>query len=448
MIKLKVLAVLAFAIAFPKTGSAIEVAFEKDARVPLVYLNVAVKAGTVTDPEGKSGITNFMGEMLLRGTKARTKEQIDLELDQMGARLAVETRAEALILRGAVVKSQLKPFLDLLTDIATQPSFPEREIVKLKSEIVSGILEELGRDSSLASRHFNAFLFEGHPYGKSVLGNTKEVQGLTRDELSAHYDRLFRDSQLLVVGAGDAEFGVINTWATELAKVRPGGTAVSKAAPPKPSTKRRLLIIDKPDRTQTTAVGGQIGLRMTDPDFFPLYLGNHAFGGGSFSARMMVEIRVKRGWSYGAYSYFRHGLRPRSWQFSNQSQTAATADALALLVKMTEEVKAKGITKEEFAFAQESLVNSAGFMFDTPTERVDLKLLERTIDLPDGFMKNFGPELKKVKLEQVNAAFQRFLKPETLSFTVVATAKDMKAPLAKAAGVPESEVQVVPYTQQ
>src|SRR5581483_4258277 len=104
---------------------------------------------------------NFMGEMLLRGTKSKTKEQIDLALDQMGARLEVEARAEALILRGSVLASQLDPFLKLVSEIVTEPSFPENEIRKLKSEIVSGILEELGNDSGLASRRFNTFLFRG-----------------------------------------------------------------------------------------------------------------------------------------------------------------------------------------------------------------------------------------------------------------------------------------------
>lgn len=430
------------------SAQAVEVAFENDASLPLVYLNVAVKTGSVTDPKGQSGVTNFMGEMLLRGTQPRTKEQIDLELDRMGAQLAVETRAEALILRGAVLAKELDSFLKLLSDLVTQPSFPEHEIKKLKSEVVSGILEELGRDQSLATRKFTQFLFQGHPYGNPILGTIKDVEKLSRDQIQAHYNKLFRDAMLLVVGSGDASKGTIQDWAESLGEARPGSEEIGKVAAPKPVTQRRLLIVDKPDRTQTQIDAGQIGVRMTDDQFFPLYLANHAFGGGSFSARMMVEIRVKRGWSYGAYSYFRHGTQPRSWNLHLFPAAKDTPAALEYSLKMVEELKAKGLNQAEFEFAQRSLVNSAGFMYNTPKKRVENTLLERTLNLPDGFMETYGPKLSKVTLEQANESAKKYLRPETLAISVVGTAKDLKEPLAKAAGVPVDQVQVVPYTQE
>ena len=114
---------------------------------------------------------------------------------------------------------------------------------------------------------------------------------------------------------------------------------------------------------------------------------------------------------------------------------------------MTQELKDKGITPEEFAFAQSSQVNSAGFMFNTPKKRVENRLLERTLDLPDGFMSTFGPRLTAVKLDQVNAALKRFLQPDKLAISVLGTAAKIKEPLAKAAGVAADKVEVSPYTE-
>jgi zinc protease len=436
-------------------ANAVEVAFETDSSLPLVFINVALKAGAVTDPPGQSGITNFMGEMLLRGTQSRNKEQIDIALDQMGAKLEVETRAEALILRGAVIKSQLEPFLSLLSELITQPSFPENETRKLKLELISGLQEEMGHDPTLAGKKFTEFLFRDHPYGKPILGKKKDIEDFTRDQVQAHYRLLFQDQLFLVIGSGDAPSEMISHWANELTKTLPKLNlpsekvkALEKVSRPSNSDGKRLLIIDKPDRTQTQINLGQIGIRMLDSDFFPLYLGNYAFGGPSFSAILMTEIRVKRGWSYGANSAFRFGREPRSWHIHLFPAAKDSAEALAYSLKLAKDLKESGLTQEKFEFAKKSLVNNSGFMFNTPRKRVENKLLERTLDLPDGFMKSYGPEIQKLKYEQVNDALKRFLQPNQFAIAVLGTAKDLKAALAKAAEIPEKQIQVIPYTEE
>lgn len=436
------------AIFLSSVCSATEVSFEEDHRLPLVYLNVAVKAGSVTDPQGQSGMSNFMGELMLRGTKSRNKEELDRALDQLGARLEVETRAEALIFRGSVLSSQLGPFLNLVKEVITEPSFPDDEAKKLKSEVISVLQEELGHDSTLASRKFTQFLFREHPYGKPVLGKVKDVQNLTRDQTLEHYRRLFQEQTLLVVGSGDASSSQISDWSKLLIPPGDHPAPFKTVEAPKNPDKKRLLIVDKPERTQTQINFGQIGIKMTDSDYFPLYLGNYAFGGGSFSAILMTEIRVKRGWSYGANSIFRFGLQPRSWQVHLFPAAKDTPNALAFSLQLVENLQNQGLTLDQFEFAKRSLINSAGFMYNTPKKRVENKLLERTLNLPEGFMKSYAGELKSISHSQVNDALKEFLKPNQTSIAVLGTAKTLKAPLAKAAGIPEKEVEVISYTSE
>lgn len=429
---------------------AMDVSFEEDHSLPVVQVSLAVKAGSVTDPTGQSGITNFMGEMLLRGTHSKTKEQIDLALDQMGAKLGVEARAETIIFRGAVLASQLNKFLDLVSEVVTQPSFPENEIRKLKAETVSGLLEELGEDSELESRNFQEFLFEGHPYGKPVDGRIKDVETFNRAKAMAQYTRYVHDKNLLVVGSGDTTQDVIKQWADSIAAKLPSGNkpVVSSVPTPKNAEHRRMMIVDKPDRTQTQMSTGQIGVKMTDSDFFPLYVGNFILGGPTFSSRLMTEIRVKRGWSYGANSGFRFGQEPRYWRAHLFPASKDAAPALAETLKLIDQVKTSGVTADEFAFAQSSIVNKSGFMYNTPAKRVENALLEKTLNLPTGFMKSYGPEVAKVTRDKVNTSMAGFLKPEQMAITVVGTASELKEPLAKAAGIPVDQVIVKPYTQE
>lgn len=438
-------------LAFVQPSYALETRFEADASLPIVYLNVALKAGAANDLPGQSGIGNFVGEMMLRGTKTRSKAQIDEALDLLGATLSVETRAEAIIFRGQVLSSKLAEYMAIVQDIITNPSFPEREIVKLKEEISSEIVEGRGKDSTLAQVFWEGHLFEGHPYGKPILGKLRDLAALKRDDLVRHYSNLFQDRNILVVGSGDSESSFVEAWAKRIAEKRPnseGVNPVRASAMPKRWEKRRVLFVDKADRTQTQLYFGQVGLRMTDANFFPIYLANHVFGGRSFSARLMTEIRVKRGWSYGAYSYFRHGIQPRSFQAYTFPATKDTPSAIALMDTLLRDWQTKGLTPEEFEFAKTSLINSAGFTYNTPAKRVENILLEKTLDLPDGFMKSFAEHLAKVTYAEANAAVKAYLDPDKMSVLVLGTAKDLKSKVAASLKVSESEISVVPFTKE
>jgi zinc protease len=310
-------------------------------------------------------------------------------------------------------------------------------------------------------------LFKGHPYGNPPTGRKSDIQKLTRSQILAQYNRLIRGDLLLVIGTGDVPTDRIQSWASDLVKIRQAALTrlahelqlktdsredavnpVSLVETPQFVNHRRLLIIDKPDRTQTQIHIGQIGVLMTDPDFFPLYLGNYAFGGASFSAILMSEIRVKRGWSYGANSGFRFGLRPRSWTTHLFPAERDTAQALELSLHLIQQPKSDGISQSQFEFAQRSLVNSSGFAYNTTKKRVENTVLEKTLGLPSGFIKSYGEALKKVKFDQVNHALAKFLQPEHLAISVLCTSKKLADHLPAASGVALDEVEVVDYSRE
>jgi zinc protease len=440
--------VFALCLLRPVGAAALEIAFETDNRLPIVYVNVAINSGAAEDPPEYSGLASFMGEMLLRGTQSKTKEQIDSTLDQMGAVIGVDTRSEMLVVRGAVLSSQLVPFLNLLLEIVTKPSFPEKEIQKLKSENVSELMSALSNDRYLAGLKFSKFFFGTHPYGNNVQGTIKGVQRITRERLLNHFNEFFVQERLIVAGTGDTNYETIKAFAETIARLRPQGTKFKRFGTPDNPASRQLVIVDKPDRTQVQIVAGHKGLRVSDPDYFAFYVGNNAFGGGNFQARMMQEIRVKRGWSYGAYSSLKFGRQPHSWQF-NLFPAAKYADhALELALELVKTVKEGGITESEFNFSRDSIVNNSGFRYNTPQKRVENTLMEQVLELPKGWFKEFGNRVSKVTLDEVNASLKARLDPDHLVITAVATAKDQKENLAKAAGVRPESVRVVPYTEE
>jgi zinc protease len=437
---------LTFLKSNPGLAASVETAFEQDTNLPLVTLNLAFRGGSAREPEGQDGIANFMGEMLLRGTLHRSKAEIDKEMDRIGAELEVEPRLESIVFRSSFLSSEMKNFFQLIQEILTEPAFPEAEIKKLKSEMQAAILSERGNDAALASKKFSHFLFGTHPYGRSTLGTLKSIQNLTRDQIVSFYKKTIQKKALIAAGCGDLKPEALTTWLEAWTSKLQLGSDPSPIESPKSAETHgiQVLLVDKPERTQTQIILGQIGVSISDPRFYALSLGNHVFGGGMFSSRLMSEVRVKRGWSYGARSSFRFGTMSRQWSVHLFPATQYTPDAVELVLSLIDVLKKKGISLEEFAFAKESLVNGAGFSYNTPAKRVENLLLEKSLRLKEGFIRNMSQEIERLKLEDVNAALTDFLAPESLKVVIVATAKELKPRLMEKLKIKADRIQIAP----
>jgi zinc protease len=423
--------------------------FEKDASLPLVYVTAAFRGGATQDPEGKSGVTSLMGKLMLRGTKNRTKQQIDLALDTMGASLDFETRAEFIAFRGVVLAEQLPAYLSLLSEILTTPSFRGQELDKLKKEEISSLLNDLSNDRNLARLRFDETFFKGHPYSKPAPGKLKDLKNLSVGDLQAQFQRLIHEDSMILLASGSTEESSFQPLIQKLKSKRPGISKIQTIPEFKGEPGQlRVVIFDKPDRTQTQVVIGQKGISIRDADLDALQLANHAFGAGGFQARLMVELRVKRGWTYGAGSAFRLGSTPHSWKVSFFPKNADTPAAIQEAIRLISEFGKKGLTPEEFEASRKSLVNGAGFTFNTPAKRMENRLTEIIFGLPEGYFRQYRERTAALTLEQVNAAVARFVRPENLMVGLVGTAKTSKAGIAKTLQIPENRIEVQDYQKE
>ncbi len=432
-----------------QTTQAAELVFEKDRSLPLLYVTVAFRAGSTQDPDGKNGLTDIMAKLMLRGTKSKTKQQIDLVLDQLGASLGVETRAEFVAIRGSVLSENVPAFLDLLNEIITTPSFRAQELEKLKKEGVSQLLEDLSTDRSLARLRFDQVFFKGHPYSKSNQGRIKDIQGLTVTDLQKQYQRLINQNEMIVLAAGDAEQSELTPFMNAVQKARNGKSALN----PIPEftsepAKLRVMIFDKPDRTQTQVLIGQKGVPYNSPMLDALQVANYAFGGGGFQSRLMIELRVKRGWTYGAGSGFKLGNRSNIWRTSFFPKNGDTPAAIKEALSLIRELKAKGLTQKEFDFAKQSMINGSGFSYNTPAKRMDNRMTEILFGLPQGYMKDTANRLEKLTLADVNQAIKSFLNPDHMMIGLVGTASVSRTDIAKALEIPENQIEVQDYMKE
>jgi zinc protease len=417
---------------------------EESRALPLVHVTVSARTGAADDPEGKEGLTRFVARMMRRTGAGLEPQALDTRIDSLGGSLGADVSHSVAGFHGVTIARSLDAFVDVFIDVIARPGFAQDELERLRRESQAEIVESRDNDRALAQRWFRRKLFEGHAYGRSVGGLISSVGRIEPADVRDHYGRLWIAGNLVFAFAGAIDEAGARAIAERIQGALSRGTPrVDTLSEPALPPGRRLVIVDKPERTQTQILIGALGSHPHDPDHTALHVANTIFG-GTFTARMTEEIRAKRGWSYGAYSslpYDRHRQSFSMWTFPKADDAAA---CIRLELEMLAKWRSEGITAEELAWAKRYLVRSHAFSVDTAPKRVGLRLDEIIYQLPAGYHARYVERIEAVTLEQANAAVSQRIDDRNLLVVVVGTESQIGAGVRDAIdGL--SSVEVVPH---
>jgi zinc protease len=412
--------------------------------LPLVSLVVALRCGSDADPSGKAGLARIAMRMLRRGCDGLTAEQIDFRVDLLGAEMAVDTSHSTVAIHAQVIARNLDPFVELIAKMLSAPTFPEDELGRLKRESVAEIVEARDNDRVVAQKAMQRTLFEGHPYGVSSGGTTQSVPTITREDVIGFYRRFVVKGNIVVGIAGDVTAERAPALAARLVAALPHGARSSEmVAEPTMRAGRRLLVVDKPERTQTQILVGTLGTSPYDDDHVPLVVANAVFG-GTFTSRLMKEIRSKRGWSYGASSRAGIDRRRHSWVLWTFPAAEDSGPCLKLSLELLESWVRGGVTPREVAFIQRYLIRSHAFDIDTATKRLHQGLDVEALSLPADYFSGWIEHVRSVTPGSASAAVKNRIRTGDLLIVVVGTAAQVLDSLRTA--VPDlTEASVVPF---
>jgi zinc protease len=412
--------------------------------VPLVSIVVALRCGSAVDPYGKWGLARIAMRMLRRGCDGMTAEQIDFRIDSLGGEMAVDTSPSTVAVHVQVIARSLDAFIDLLARLLATPAFPEDELGRLKRETQAEIIEARDSDRVVAHKAFQRTLFQGHAYGHNSGGTTESVQAIQRDDVLGFYRRFVVQGNVVVGIAGDVTPDRAPHLAHKLvAGLKRGDATPDEVPEPRLQAGRRLLVVDKPERTQTQILVGTLGTWAHDVDHVELVVANAAFG-GTFTSRLTKEVRSKRGWSYGASSRTlvdRHRQAWIMWTFPAADDAAA---CLKLTLELLDAWVKDGVLPREVAFIKRYLVRSHAFEVDTAVKRLHQGLDVDLLTLPADYYAAWLDRVRSVTPDAASAAVKNRIHTDDLLVVVVGTAAQLVDPLR--AAVPQlAEASVVPF---
>lgn len=389
--------------------------------LPLVGIMVGFRAGATLDPPGKEGLTRLTVRMLRRGAAGMNMVQLANTIDSIGAEFGEFVSPNAVHFQMDTIRRSFDRAVDLLCSLLGKATYDPQELARLIRETEQEVVEIRNHDRALCSRAFRRTLFQGHPFERRISGLPASLSTIGPADVVQHARRLFNRSNAVFAFAGDVTEREALAAAEQLGASLPDGPAAERVRHDATwHAGRRLIFVDRPERTQTQMLVGCAGTHTSDPDHTAFVLGNTVFG-GTFTSRLMTEVRVRRGWSYGAYSSAPIDLCREAFSVWTHPDAKDVAPCLELELELLKQFRDKGISGKELTFAKRYLSRSHAFEVDTASKRAQRRLLTALYDLPEDYYDGFLERLRKVTVQQVNDSLKQRIDLDSLLVAVTGT---------------------------
>jgi zinc protease len=387
--------------------------------LPLVAAELVVKSGSDANPSDQPGLAGFTAQMLDEGTVTRSAPRIADEIAQLGAFLGSAASSDASTVSLLALRSTFPQALDVLADVVLHPAFPTAEVERQRASRI-GELTQQRDDPALVAAVAAAGALYGpdHPYGYGQLGTEQAIRATTREDIVRFWRRHYLPGNAALVVSGDITADELRALAT----ARFGGwgradAAVSSVGDPS-GTKARLVIVDKPGAPQTALRVTTVAAARRTPDYPAMQVMNAALG-GLFSSRINLNLREDKGYSYGVFSAFRYDRTPGPFIIAGSVRTDVTGPAVSEIFKEVNGMRDKPLPAAELAGARDSQVYSLPGQFET-NSGIGASLADTFVfDLPADYWRTLPDRYRAVTAAQVQAAAQKYLKPDQLKVIAV-----------------------------
>ncbi|MDC0710811.1 pitrilysin family protein [Stigmatella sp. ncwal1] len=396
--------------------------------IPLISFSAWLRGGSLGDPEGKEGLSALTGELLQKGAGARDAQGFAEAVDGVGGLLSVTSGREALLVDGQFLARDAALMVELLSDLLMRPRFEAAEFDKARERMVSGLAAEKDGDPrGLMGAYFHAFHFAGHPYARPPHGSEASVATLRREDVLAYAKAQLGGDRLILAVVGDFDTKQLSARLQAALGGWARATAVAPVAPASPVAKgRRVLLVDKPEATQTYFWLGNTGIARGDPNRVDVTLANTVLG-GRFTSLLNTELRVKSGLTYGANSMVFRETQPGAVVLSSYTQSESTAQAIDLMLQVLSRYRQGGMEDAMLASAKAYALGQFPPTLETGG-RVAWKLAELAfygLDASD--VDGYADAVQGASRERVLGVIQRvYPAPEDLTLVLIGKASAIR----------------------
>jgi zinc protease len=414
-------------------ANGVRVLLVENHRNPTVAYRLALPAGDIYDPTGKTGTATMMAGLLTKGAGSRSADEIAAAIEGTGGGMVAGTDEDYLSVSGFVLSNAAPIAFELLGDVIARPTFSDKEFELARTQTLSGLQLNAASPGFLAGKFFRAGLYGAHPYGATATATT--VRAITRADLQAFHAARVRPRGALLVVAGDITMSQLTTLANKAFTGWTGAPAASSALPSPPArSKAEILLVHRPGSVQSNLLVGNLAIGPADSARFAAVLASQIIGGGS-DGRLFTILREQKSWTYGAYSTLTRVRGIGRFEANAEVRTEVTDSALVEMLAQLKRIGAEPITATEFEGKRGAMVGSFPLTIETPQALAERVASITLYGLPANYLQTYRTKMAAVTTAQVSAAARRVIRPQQALIVVVGDGTKLYEKLAKIAPV-------------
>lgn len=402
----------------------VKVVVMTDRRLPLVNWNLTFRGGSDADPKGKQGLGDFATQMLRRGLKGMTYNQLNQDLESRGITLEVWSGGDHTSIGGSATVDQIDHAIGRARQILAEATFPEDEFRKLKEQATAGLREELATPTSVAARELSEALWGDHPAGRAQ--TFKTIESITLDDVKAWTDAVLRKQGAFMVFSGDITPDQARELASQLiAVVKDGAPPVADYALQAPSPGRRVILVDNADGKQANIRMAMRAYTLKSDEKFAGSIANQILSAG-VESRLNKYVRAEKGLSYGVGGVFRPGRHVGAFNAETDTNPETVGASIEAVWKVLNDMKADLLPADELAEGKSRIVGGMALQMQTIAQQTQRRIDMILNDYPLDYFDVYPQKINSVSAEQVRDVLRKYVDETKAVVVVVGPARQMR----------------------
>jgi zinc protease len=402
-------------------------------RLPMISMQLNISgAGPIFEPANMPGLAYITAGMLDEGTKTKTSVQIAEQKAQLGAEISASAAfgSSSTIINVSGLSDNFDQWLALASDILLNPNFPADELNRQKQRLKAQLRQQRASPGFLATETFSKAVYGSYP-AATVSATNESIDAVTSEMLAKwHQDRYAPQNAILGV-TGDVKAAelvpklekLLGGWKkSELAEVMP--------ANPKPFPSKRVFLVDRPGSVQTTVAMGNIAIDRRNPDYIAVNVANHILGGGP-AARLFLNLREEKGYTYGVYSSITALKYPGPWRVGGDVRTEVTAGAMTEFFKEFQRLRDDKVPAGELDEAKRAIVASFALSLERPSELLGYAIVRKIYGFPADYWDTYPAKIMATTADDIQRVARKYLDPDNLQVVAVGDLSKIKPVMEK-----------------